>query len=188
MTSPDFSPPMRQKKGSRCAPSAAFLQLRLDFWFDRDPPGIQKMGFRYSWSARRLWRIYHQLSRNQTPTAAMLRCKRRQEDWRSRRLQDSSREDGLFHRCSHSGRGALLIYQSASATALQWLFGIEFLGYKTKLGPLILTAFVIGPTITNFVRGLLDDLLPILAEGIGRISWPSKSSYEYENAPWRSVE
>jgi hypothetical protein len=81
-----------------------------------------------------------------------------------------------------------LIYQSASGTALQWLFGIEFLGYKTKLGLLILTAFVIGPTITNFVRGLLDDLLPILAEGIGRISWPSKSSYEYENAPWRSVE
>jgi hypothetical protein len=40
-----------------------------------------------------------------------------------------------------------LIDQSASGTALQWLFGIGFLGYKTKLGLLIFTALVIVHTI-----------------------------------------
>ncbi len=86
------------------------------------------------------------------------------------------------------GGVALLIYQSASGTGLQWLFDVGFLGYKTKLGLLIFIAFVIGHTITNFVREVLDDLLPILAELVGRMPWPSKASFQYENGPWRSVE
>jgi len=86
------------------------------------------------------------------------------------------------------GGAALATYQSVSGTAIQWFFGIQFLGYRTKLGLLIFSAFVIGHTMTNFVRILIDDLLPILAEQVAKVPWPSKSSFEYEIGPWRSVE
>lgn len=86
------------------------------------------------------------------------------------------------------GATALLIYQSASGTTFQWLFSIGYLGYKTKLGLLLFGAFVIGLTLTNLVRGLLDDLLPIFVELIARLPWSTKSSFEYETGPWRSVE
>lgn len=97
------------------------------------------------------------------------------------------------------GGVAILIYQSAAATSFQLypgatgtlihqLFAIDFLGYKTKLGLLVLAAFAIGHTLTNLVRGLLDDLVPMLGELIGRIPWPTKASFEHEDGPWRSIE
>ncbi len=87
-----------------------------------------------------------------------------------------------------AARSSVSLYAGASGTPIHQLFAIGFLGYKTKLGLLILAAFVIGHTLTNLVRGLLDDLLPMLGELIGQIPWSTKSSFEYETGPWRSVE
>lgn len=86
------------------------------------------------------------------------------------------------------GAVAILIYQSVTKTTIQWLFNIGFWGYRTKLGLLIVAAFVIGHTLTNLVRGVIDDLAPILAEWVARIPWPTKASFEHEAAPWRSTE
>ena len=87
------------------------------------------------------------------------------------------------------GGVALLIYVSSSKTALQWFSNLGFLGYRTKLWLVVLAAFVIGHTLTNLLSALVNDLGFIIAEMIGRWSpWSSKSSFEYEDAPWRSVE
>jgi hypothetical protein len=87
------------------------------------------------------------------------------------------------------GGVALLIYQDVSGTLFRWLVNLGFFGYRTKLSLLILTAFVIGHTLTNLLNALVTHLGYMVGDLIGRCSWwPSKSSFEYEDGPWRSIE
>ena len=87
------------------------------------------------------------------------------------------------------GGVALIIFERADKGAFQWFFGLGSLGYMTKLWLILLTAFLIGHTITTLLSALVNDLGFVLAEQIG--SWmaeSAKSSFEFEVGPWRSTE
>src|SRR5258707_589380 len=46
---------------------------------------------------------------------------------------------------------ALLIFQLAAPGTFGWFFTLGFLGYKTKLGLILLSAFIIGNSLTRCV-------------------------------------
>lgn len=53
------------------------------------------------------------------------------------------------------GFTALLIFQLAVPGAFTWFFTLGFIGYKTKLSLILLVAFVIGNSMTTFLRAIV---------------------------------
>jgi hypothetical protein len=79
---------------------------------------------------------------------------------------------------------ALLIFQLAAPGSFGWFFSLGFLGYKTKLSLIILTAFIVGNTMTTF----LDSFLGALGGAVGAVvaaQRPYKSPESHPVAPWR---
>lgn len=78
---------------------------------------------------------------------------------------------------------ALLIFQLAAPGSFAWFFALGFLGYRAKLGLILLAAFVVGNSLTTF----LSSLLGALGGALGSISVkePYKPPHSYDTAPWR---
>lgn len=79
---------------------------------------------------------------------------------------------------------ALLIFQLAAPGSFGWFFSLGFLGYKTKLTLIALTAFVVGNTMTSF----LDSSLGALGGAVGAYiagQRPYRSPESHEVGPWR---
>ncbi len=74
---------------------------------------------------------------------------------------------------------ALIIYRLAVPGAFGWLFAVGFLGYRTKLSLILLTAFLIGNSITEF----LSRLLGMIGGALG--GYRFKPPADFTVAPWR---
>jgi hypothetical protein len=76
---------------------------------------------------------------------------------------------------------ALLIYRAAAPHCFDWFLSLGSLGYRTKVGVVLLTSLPIGATVTRFVAGLIGGI-----EGaIGAVL--SKPSHVVKVAPWRET-
>jgi hypothetical protein len=80
---------------------------------------------------------------------------------------------------------ALLIFQLAAPGSFAWFFSLGFLGYKTKLGVILLAAFVIGNSLTTFLNSLLGAMGGAL--GGMMVTQPYSPSYLLQTAPWRDL-
>jgi hypothetical protein len=74
---------------------------------------------------------------------------------------------------------ALLIYRVAVPGSFGWFFVLNFLGYKTKLSIVLLTAFIVGNSMTQF----LSSILGAAGGVIGAVRYQPPHSYAV--APWR---
>jgi hypothetical protein len=81
------------------------------------------------------------------------------------------------------GLVALLIYHFAVPGSFEWFFSMGFLGYKTKLGIILLTAFVLGNSMTTFLNAILGAAGGVL--GAIHAQQPFKPAHSYDIAPWR---
>lgn len=75
---------------------------------------------------------------------------------------------------------ALLVFHLAKPWAFEWFFRLGFLGYNTKLALIIVTAFVIGISLTTF----LNSFFGAIGGAIGGFTY--KYSSQYDIAPWRN--
>jgi hypothetical protein len=75
---------------------------------------------------------------------------------------------------------ALLIYWLAVPGSFGWFFAMGFLGYKTKLGVVLLTAFIIGNSLTQFLSSILGAMGGVIG-ALQRYQPPNS----YDVAPWR---
>ena len=76
----------------------------------------------------------------------------------------------------------LMVFEVARPGSFNWFFQISSLGYKTKLILALLTCFILGYTLTIFVKALIG------AGYHAYFQWrpqPYKPSMEYQTAPWR---
>ena len=80
---------------------------------------------------------------------------------------------------------ALLIYHLAAPNSFHWFFTLGFLGYKMKLAAILVTAFVVGNSMTTFLSSLLGMTGGIVGTIIGQK--PFKPSHTEKVAPWRDV-
>jgi hypothetical protein len=78
---------------------------------------------------------------------------------------------------------AILIYRLAVHASFGWFLSISFLGYRTKLSLFLVTSFVVGRTITSFIRGLLGAAGGVI--GATRAMRPYNLPHSYTVAPWR---
>ncbi len=67
------------------------------------------------------------------------------------------------------GFSALLIYRAAVPHCFDWFFSLGSLGYRTKVGIVLLTALLIGSTVTRLVAGLVGGSRVLL----GRVDKPA---------------
>lgn len=81
------------------------------------------------------------------------------------------------------GLAALLIYELASPGSFTWFFSFEFLGYKTKLGLILVVAFLIGYSMTAFLAASLGALGGVV--GALTASRFYKPPHSYTTAAWR---
>lgn len=81
------------------------------------------------------------------------------------------------------GFAAILIYDSAAPASFGWFFSIGFLGYRTKLILALAAAFVVGYTLTSFLRGILGAAGG--AVSAIRAMRPYNLPHSYPVAPWR---
>jgi hypothetical protein len=75
---------------------------------------------------------------------------------------------------------ALLIFEQAAPGRFHWFVNLEFLGYRTKLGLILLAAFVVGYSMTNFLMMLAG----AIGGAIGAVM-EMRSASSYDVAPWR---
>ena len=80
---------------------------------------------------------------------------------------------------------ALLIYQVAVPGSFAWFFHLCFLGYRMKLTLIILTAFVIGNSMTRFLYGTFAMVGGVIGRVVGRR--PYKPPHTVSVAPWRDT-
>lgn len=78
------------------------------------------------------------------------------------------------------GFTALLIFELNRPGAFDWFFQLGFLGYRTKLGLIMLVAFVIGHTLTS----LLGAVLGAMGGAFGGVAGYLPPNF-HETAPWR---
>ena len=78
---------------------------------------------------------------------------------------------------------ALVIFEVASPGSLGWFFALGFLGYRTRLSLIILAFFVLGNSMTTFLRGLLGAIGG--AWGSVTEQQPYRPTTSYRVAPWR---
>jgi hypothetical protein len=79
---------------------------------------------------------------------------------------------------------ALVIFNQAHPQAFLWFFGMGFVGYKTKVALILITAFTIGNSILAFMEGFLY----LVGHLVGR--WHGKNKpyvppHTLATAPWR---
>jgi hypothetical protein len=79
---------------------------------------------------------------------------------------------------------ALLIFQLARPGSFGWFFNLCFLGYKTKLSLILVTAFVVGNTMTTFLDSFLGGLGGAFG-GLMTTLRPYQPAASYAIAPWR---
>ncbi|HKW64678.1 MAG TPA: hypothetical protein VJN89_19150 [Candidatus Acidoferrum sp.] len=84
------------------------------------------------------------------------------------------------------GLAALLIFNLAVPGSFTWFFAINFLGYRAKLAVMLLSAFIIGNSMTTF----LDVTLGMMGGAIGGImaQKPYQAPEDYKIAPWRDMK
>jgi len=80
---------------------------------------------------------------------------------------------------------ALLIFQLAAPGSFGWFFGLGFLGYKTKLSLILLTAFVIGNSLTTFLSSILGALGGLIGQRESKK--PYQPPHALPVAPWRDI-
>jgi hypothetical protein len=78
---------------------------------------------------------------------------------------------------------ALLIFNLVTPGSFGWFFTLGFLGYKTKLSLILLTAFVVGNSMTTFLTSLLGAIGGAIGARVAQ--QPYKPPYSYDVAPWR---
>jgi hypothetical protein len=78
---------------------------------------------------------------------------------------------------------ALLIFDLVKPGSFEWFFALGLLGYKTKIGVILLTSFVVGNTMTTFLSSVLGAIGGGMAARDAQ--QPYKPPYSYEVAPWR---
>jgi hypothetical protein len=82
------------------------------------------------------------------------------------------------------GLVALLIFQLAVPGSFNWFFALGFLGYRTKLSLIVLVAFVVGNSVTTFLRGSIGAMYGALDAVYARRR-PYTPPESYTIAPWR---
>ncbi len=84
---------------------------------------------------------------------------------------------------------ALLIYELAVPGSFTWFLALCFLGYKTKLGIVVLTAFIIGNSMTQFLSSILGAIGGAIGgvKGNREAREPYKPPHSYDVAPWRDL-
>jgi len=75
---------------------------------------------------------------------------------------------------------ALLIYRLAVPGSFGWFFAPGFLGYNTKLSVVLLTAFIVGNSMTQFLSSILG-----ATGGVIATLRPYQPPHSYTVAPWR---
>jgi hypothetical protein len=78
---------------------------------------------------------------------------------------------------------ALLIFNLVTPNSFGWFFTLGFLGYKTKLSLILLTAFVAGNTMTTFLSSFLGAIGGAIKARDAQK--PYKPPYAFDVAPWR---
>ena len=81
---------------------------------------------------------------------------------------------------------ALLIYQLAVPGSFGWFFTLGFLGYRTKLALILLTAFVIGNSMATFVRATMGAVGGVIGTRKAQKT-PFEPAHQYRVAPWRDA-
>ena len=80
---------------------------------------------------------------------------------------------------------ALLIFNLVAPGSFTWFFTMGFLGYKTKLGVMLLTAFVVGNSLTTFLDRLLGGVGGYLGARMAKEPYVPPTSVKV--APWRDT-
>lgn len=80
---------------------------------------------------------------------------------------------------------ALLIFDRAVPGSFAWFFAVSFLGYKAKLSIILLTAFIIGNTLTTFLSAILGAMGGAI--GFRMTKQPYQTPASYNVAPWRDM-
>ncbi len=62
---------------------------------------------------------------------------------------------------------ALLIFHVAAPGSFGWFFSLGFLGYRTKVALVVLTAFVVGNSMTRFLSGFLGAIGGAIGGAVG---------------------
>jgi hypothetical protein len=75
---------------------------------------------------------------------------------------------------------ALLVFECAAPGSFKWFVALGFLGYRTKLAVILLTAFVIGNSMTTLLYKLLGAIGGAIGGYVGY-----KPPHSYDVAPWR---
>jgi hypothetical protein len=84
---------------------------------------------------------------------------------------------------------ALSIYQLAVPGSFGWFFTLGFLGYKTKIAIVLLSAFIIGNSMTQFLTSILGATGGVLGarKSLREAQKPYKPAHSYDVAPWRDL-
>lgn len=80
------------------------------------------------------------------------------------------------------GSITLIVYRLAVPNAFGWFFTLGFLGYKTKLALIVLVTFVIGNSMTTFLRSFLGMIGGVIGAVVKR---PYEPPQTHTVAPWR---
>ncbi len=84
---------------------------------------------------------------------------------------------------------ALLIYWLSVPGSFGWFFALGFLGYNSKIGIVLLTAFIIGNSMTQFLASILGATGGVIGaiHGMREAQKPYKPPHSYDVAPWRDL-
>lgn len=93
----------------------------------------------------------------------------------------------LFHFAAGviPGGVVLLVLEVVSPGKFSWFFSLPFLGYRTKLGLILLAAFVIGNSMTAFLTALLGGIGGAI--GAATPMRPNKLPFINVVAPWHDL-
>jgi hypothetical protein len=80
---------------------------------------------------------------------------------------------------------ALLIFQLAAPGSFDWFFTLGFLGYKTKLSVILITAFIVGNSLTTFLNSILGAVGGFM--GHREAQKPFQPPHTQGVAPWRDI-
>lgn len=78
------------------------------------------------------------------------------------------------------GMAALLVFEVAAPGSFNWFFALGFLGYRAKIAVVLVTAFVVGNSMTTLLYKLLGAIGGAIGGYLGY-----KSPHSYDVAPWR---
>ncbi len=79
------------------------------------------------------------------------------------------------------GFAALAVFWAAAPHRFDWFFSLGALGYRTKVGIVLLASLLTGATVVRLVAGLIGGI----GGGVGGSLW--KPGYLAKTAPWRDL-